>query len=153
MRAMVFDRYGEPDVMRLRELPVPEPQEGEVLIRVGYAGVNPADSKTRAGLSTRAGVAFPFVTGMDAAGVIERRGAKVAEFRRGGSRHHLGRSAREGVGHLRGIRSCFREPCRANAEEPKFRPSGGCSHCVAGRLSVSLPSRTRRHDPGSEGAH
>jgi NADPH2:quinone reductase len=83
MRAMVFDRYGEPDVMRLRDLPVPEPQEGEVLIRVGYAGVNPADSKTRAGLSTRAGVAFPFVTGMDAAGVIERRGAKVAEFRRG----------------------------------------------------------------------
>ena len=74
MRAMVFDRYGEPDVMRLRDLPVPEPQEGEVLIRVGYAGVNPADSKTRAGLSTRAGGAFPVVIGMDAAGVVERTG-------------------------------------------------------------------------------
>jgi NADPH:quinone reductase-like Zn-dependent oxidoreductase len=37
MRAMVFDRYGEPDVMRLRDVPVPEPQAGEVLIRVGYA--------------------------------------------------------------------------------------------------------------------
>jgi hypothetical protein len=35
MRAMVFDRYGEPDVMGLREVPVPEPQDGEVLIRVG----------------------------------------------------------------------------------------------------------------------
>jgi NADPH:quinone reductase len=80
---MVFDRYGEPDVMRLRDVPVPEPQEGEVLIRVGYAGVNPADSKARGGLSNRAGAVFPFVTGMDAAGVVERTGANVTEFRRG----------------------------------------------------------------------
>ena len=41
MRAMVFDRYGEPDVMHLKDVPVPEPQDGEVLIRVGYSGVNP----------------------------------------------------------------------------------------------------------------
>ena len=47
MRAMVFDRYGEPDVLRLRDVPVPRPQDGEVLIRVGYAGVNPSDSKAR----------------------------------------------------------------------------------------------------------
>jgi NADPH:quinone reductase len=52
---MVFDRYGEPDVMRLRDVPVPEPQEDEVLIRIGYAGVDPADSKARAGHSARAG--------------------------------------------------------------------------------------------------
>ena len=48
MRAMVFDRYGEPDVMGLREVPVPEPQDSEVLIRVDHAGVNRADSKQRA---------------------------------------------------------------------------------------------------------
>jgi NADPH:quinone reductase-like Zn-dependent oxidoreductase len=88
MRAMVFDRYGDPDVMRLRELPVAEPQDGEVLIRVGDAGVNPADSKARAGHSARAGyryreVYFPFVTGLDAAGVVERTGANVNEFRPG----------------------------------------------------------------------
>ena len=65
MRAMVFDRYGEPDVMHLRDVPVPEPQEGEVLIRVGYSGVNSADSKTRGGFSSRAGIAFPFVTVAD----------------------------------------------------------------------------------------
>jgi len=82
MRAMIFDRYGEPAVMRLGKAPVPEPQDGEVLIRVGYAGVNPADSKLRAGLSTL-DVAFPFVPGMDAAGVVERTGANVTQFRRG----------------------------------------------------------------------
>ncbi|HEY2403656.1 MAG TPA: NADP-dependent oxidoreductase [Steroidobacteraceae bacterium] len=88
MRAMVFDRYGEPDVMRLRDVPIPEPQTGEVLIRVSHAGVNPADSKARAGHSARAGyryreVAFPFVTGMDASGVVERTGASVSEFKQG----------------------------------------------------------------------
>ena len=88
MRAIVFDRYGEPDVMRLRHVPVPEPRDHEVLIRVGYAGVNPADSKARAGHSARAGyryrdVDFPFVTGMDAAGVVERTGSNVKDFRQG----------------------------------------------------------------------
>jgi hypothetical protein len=38
IRAMVFDRYGEPDIMHLKDVPVPEPQDGEVLIRVGYSG-------------------------------------------------------------------------------------------------------------------
>ena len=88
MRAMVFDRYGEPDVMSLRDVPVPEPQDGEVLIRVGYAGVNPSDSKARSGQTARAGyryreIVFPFVTGLDAAGVVERTGSNVTEFRQG----------------------------------------------------------------------
>src|ERR1700693_5977610 len=85
---MVFDQYGEPDVMSLRDVPIPEPQDGEVLIRVAYAGVNPSDSKARSGQSARAGyryreVSFPFVTGMDAAGVVERTGPHVTEFRAG----------------------------------------------------------------------
>jgi NADPH2:quinone reductase len=86
MRAMILDRYGDPDVIRFKDVPVPEPQEGEVLIRVGYAGVNPADSKLRAGHAARLGyryVDFPFVIGMDAAGVVERTGANVTELRRG----------------------------------------------------------------------
>jgi hypothetical protein len=41
MRAMVFDRYGDSGMLCLRNVPVPELQDGEVLIRVGYAGVNP----------------------------------------------------------------------------------------------------------------
>jgi len=51
MCAMVFDRYGGPDVLCMRNVPVPEPQDGEVLIRIGYAGVNPADSKARSARS------------------------------------------------------------------------------------------------------
>jgi NADPH:quinone reductase-like Zn-dependent oxidoreductase len=46
---------------------------------------NPSDSKARSGQSARAGYNFtlPFVTGMDAAGVVERTGTKFAEFRQG----------------------------------------------------------------------
>ena len=47
MCATVFDSYGGPDVLCLRNVPLPEPQDGDVLIRVRYAGVNPADSKAR----------------------------------------------------------------------------------------------------------
>ena len=88
MRAIVFDRYGGPDVMAMREMPVPEPQDDEVLIRVGYAGVNPSDTKSRSGESARAGyryreINFPFVPGMDAAGIVERTGSNVTDLRRG----------------------------------------------------------------------
>ena len=55
MRALVFDRYGAQDVLCLRDVPVPQPQDREVLIRVGCAGVNPADSKARSGQSARPG--------------------------------------------------------------------------------------------------
>lgn len=54
MRAKVFERYGEPAVMRLTDAPLPEPQESEVLIRVGYSSVNPTDSKAIAGHFARA---------------------------------------------------------------------------------------------------
>src|ERR1700741_1921464 len=102
MRAMVFDRYGEPDVMHLKDVPVPEPQDGEVLIRVGYSGVNPADSKTRSG-ANRAHYRYvnsPLVTGMDAAGVVERTGGGCHRFQARGPRDHLGLAGREDVGQL-----------------------------------------------------
>jgi NADPH2:quinone reductase len=87
MRAMAFDRYGDPDVMGLRDTPIPEPQDDEVLIRVSHAGVNPADSKRRAGHWARAGYlsTLPSVPGMDAAGVVERLGRNVTEFQEGDS--------------------------------------------------------------------
>src|ERR1700676_5456254 len=111
MRAMVFDNYGEPDVMRLRDVPIPEPQEGEVSIRVGYSGVNPADSKTRAGHSAPVGypVTLPFVTGRDAAGVVERTGENVTEFRQGDRVITWGSEDRKDVGQLCGTGSCFGE--------------------------------------------
>lgn len=43
MRAVLHDRYGGPEVLRIAEAPVPVPRKGEVLVRVHAASLNPAD--------------------------------------------------------------------------------------------------------------
>lgn len=84
MRAMVIDKIGGPEVLHMAELPVPEPRPGEVLIRSAFAAVNPADWKIREGwLKGYFDYKFPFVVGFDAAGLIERVGPGVTEFKPG----------------------------------------------------------------------
>lgn len=84
MRAVVIDRVGGSDVMRLADLPVPTPGPGEILIRVACAGVNPADWKCREGyLGGFMEYSFPFVLGFDAAGVVAAVGAGVEGFAEG----------------------------------------------------------------------
>jgi NADPH:quinone reductase-like Zn-dependent oxidoreductase len=79
MRAMAIDRFGGPEVLRMAELPIPAPGPGEVLIKVAYAGVNPADWKCREGWLARFfEYRFPFVLGFDAAGVVVKLGAGVS---------------------------------------------------------------------------
>jgi hypothetical protein len=58
VRVMFFDRYGDPDVMSLREVPVPGSEDSDVLIRAGYAGVDPSDSNASSGSTARAGCRY-----------------------------------------------------------------------------------------------
>jgi NADPH2:quinone reductase len=70
------------DVMRVGEMPDPEPAAGEVRVRIEASGVNPSDVKTRAGL--RKPIAYPrVVPNSDAAGVIDKVGAGVDRSRIG----------------------------------------------------------------------
>jgi NADPH:quinone reductase len=68
MRAIVLDAPGPPDALRIRELPVPTPAAGWVLIDVKAFGLNRSELHTRLGLAS--GVAFPRVLGIEAAGVV-----------------------------------------------------------------------------------
>src|SRR5881628_2760414 len=68
MRAVVLDAPGPPEALRIRELPVPEPRSGWVLIRVKAFGINRSELHTRLGLAQ--GVTFPRVLGIEAAGVV-----------------------------------------------------------------------------------
>lgn len=78
MRAIVFDRFGGPEVLHLAEIEQPEAGPGQLLIRVAYAGVNPADWKARQGwLAQFFEYRFPFVLGFDATGVVAAVGAGV----------------------------------------------------------------------------
>lgn len=76
MRAAYYERIGPAnEVLRVGELPTPEPGPGEVRIRVHFSGVNPSDIKTRNGLR---GGALPFpriVPHSDGAGFIDAVGA------------------------------------------------------------------------------
>ncbi len=78
MRAITQDTFGDPDVLRVADVPRPEPLPTEVLVRVHAAGVNPVDWKTRQG-SGMAGVLGepPFVLGWDVSGVVEAVGFGV----------------------------------------------------------------------------
>ncbi|HEY6538063.1 MAG TPA: NADPH:quinone reductase [Candidatus Dormibacteraeota bacterium] len=49
MRAVVYERYGGPDVLHLIERDPPSPGPGEVVVRIAFSGVNPTDWKTRQG--------------------------------------------------------------------------------------------------------
>ena len=81
MRAIRQDSLGGPDVLRLVEVPAPEPAPTEVLVRVAAAGVNPVDWKTRA---TGGFVGQPpFTVGWDVAGVVEAVGVGVTRFAAG----------------------------------------------------------------------
>jgi len=73
MRVVAVKRYGDPEVLEAREMPDPQVNSGEVLIRVKAAGVNFADLMQRMGIYP--GVPKPpFVPGFEVAGVVEKVG-------------------------------------------------------------------------------
>jgi NADPH:quinone reductase len=73
MRALVVERPGGPEALRLRELPPPSPGPGQVVVAVAAAGVNPVDAGNRADPSW-AGLAPPYVVGYELAGTVEAAG-------------------------------------------------------------------------------
>ncbi len=84
MKAIVQDRFGGPDVLRLSDIGRPEAGAGEVLVRVHAAALNPADwhilrGDPRVARLMGVGLTRPKarVAGIDVAGVVEAAGANV----------------------------------------------------------------------------
>lgn len=69
MQAVVIHQTGGPEVLRWEEVPDPEPDDSDVLIRVHAAGVNPADWKRRRGNRE---IEFPASMGLEASGTVEQ---------------------------------------------------------------------------------
>jgi len=92
MRAVVYDRYGPPEVLRLDEVERPTPREDEVLVRIHATTVNRLDTATREA-NRRSGLAISFLSrlvsgvrrprrrilGTEFAGEVEAVGAAVSE--------------------------------------------------------------------------
>jgi NADPH:quinone reductase-like Zn-dependent oxidoreductase len=84
MKAIAIREFGGRDKLEPMDLPVPELGNGEVLVRVRAAGVNPVDWKIREGrLKDLFPHRFPLIPGWDAAGIVERIGPGVTRFRVG----------------------------------------------------------------------
>jgi enoyl reductase len=77
MRAVVFDRFGPPGVLRIAERPDPEPGPGQVRVRVRAAGVQPFDVAVRRGEMEWLEVTFPQGIGQEYSGVVDAVGAGV----------------------------------------------------------------------------
>jgi NADPH:quinone reductase-like Zn-dependent oxidoreductase len=84
MNAIRMHTYGGPEILLYEEAPRPRVREGEVLIRVHAAGVNPLDRKVRAGeLKEIIHHKLPLIPGWDVSGVVEEVGQGVSQFKRG----------------------------------------------------------------------
>ena len=83
MRAVGLTRYlpiADLESLRDLELPRPEPEEHDLLVRVEAISVNPVDTKIRRSKTTDHHESLPQVLGWDAAGVVEAVGSKVTLF-------------------------------------------------------------------------
>ena len=82
MRAIRVGAFGGPEELKLEEVPTPIPAEGQVLVHVRAAGVNPYDTNMRAG-TYAIKPALPYTPGSDAAGVVESVGPGVTKVKPG----------------------------------------------------------------------
>ena len=73
MKVILVGEFGGPEVLKLKQVPTPQPAAGQVLVRIHAAGVNPYDTYMRAGAYARK-PPLPYTPGSDGAGVVEAVG-------------------------------------------------------------------------------
>jgi len=82
MKAIRVSEYGGPSVLKLAEVPAPQPGANQVVVRNHAIGVNPVDTYLRANVDNR-GPKLPYTPGSDAAGVVQAVGAGVVGVKPG----------------------------------------------------------------------
>lgn len=109
------------------EVPRPDPGLGEVLVRIHASGVNPLDTKIRAGKAAHAQQPLPAVLGLDMAGVVEAVGPGVTAFRPGDEVYGM-------VGGVAGKQGTLAEMVAANADLLALKPKA-----LSMREAAALP--------------
>jgi NADPH2:quinone reductase len=74
---------GGPEALELAQRPDPVPAQGEIVVRVRAANINPTDLASRAGFSFGDPIKTPFVVGWDYAGIVQSVGEGASEFKVG----------------------------------------------------------------------
>jgi NADPH:quinone reductase-like Zn-dependent oxidoreductase len=101
MKAVRIHNYGGPEVLHYEDAPRPQPQAGEVLVRVHAAGVNPIDWKVREGhMKDFWPHKLPLILGWDLSGVVEEIGtdpAAAGRFKKGDEVYSVPDASRDGA--------------------------------------------------------
>lgn len=121
MKAIVVRNFGGPDVLKLEDVPDPQPGPAQVVVRVRAAGINPYDSYMRAGTYGARNPTLPFTPGSDAAGVIDSVGAGVDDIRRGDRVYTSGTTS----GAYAELALCRRDEVHALPENVSFSQGAG----------------------------
>lgn len=82
MRALLLTRHGGPEVLRITDVPTPQPRANEVRVKIRFFGINFAEVLSRRGLYGWA-PPLPYILGMEAFGTIDATGAGVTSHRAG----------------------------------------------------------------------
>ncbi|XP_064616045.1 zeta-crystallin-like isoform X2 [Liolophura sinensis] len=83
MKAIRVTEFGGPEVLKIEaKVPIPNPEDHQILVRVHASGINPVDTYIRSG-THNIRPALPFTPGMDSAGVVEKVGKAVTHFKPG----------------------------------------------------------------------
>jgi NADPH:quinone reductase-like Zn-dependent oxidoreductase len=132
MKAFVVERYGE-DGLRAADVPEPEVGDGDVLVKVSAAGINPLDKMVRNGEFKRLlKYQTPFVLGHDVAGVVTRVGSAVRDFQVGDEVFARPRDLRIGT---------FAEYVAIDHDDVAPKPASLTLHEAAAVPLVSLAAR------------
>ncbi|MDM8532906.1 quinone oxidoreductase [Anaerolineales bacterium HSG25] len=87
MKAVRVQETGGPEVLTYMDVPTPDPQEGQILIKIAAAGLNFIDTYHRTGLYP---MPLPFTLGVEGAGVVEEVGEDVSGFKVGDKVAYIG---------------------------------------------------------------
>jgi NADPH:quinone reductase-like Zn-dependent oxidoreductase len=125
MQAAILDGARQP--FRLASVDRPTPKSGEVLVRIKASGVNPLDTKIRAGQAAHARHPLPAILGIDLAGTVEAVGANVTAFRVGDDVYGM-------TGGVGGVQGSLAEYAAVDADLLAPKPSK-----LSMREAVALP--------------
>lgn len=114
MNALILRNFGD-DKFTRTELPIPQPQAGQVLVRIHASGVNPIDYKIRLGEAPYAMPVLPAVIGTDMAGEVIAVGEDVTQFSVGDEVYGL-------TGGVRGLQGSLAEYVAADANLLAIKP-------------------------------
>ena len=115
MKAVRIHEFGGPEGLVYEDAPKPEPQAGELLIKVAAAGINPIDWKIGEGLMEQQSKhALPMILGWDVAGTVEAVGSGVTGFQAGDAVYALADMRRDG---------CYAEFVVVPAETVSAKPT------------------------------